>query len=137
MPDDHRYDEIINLPHHTSKTRPRMSRQNRAAQFAPFAALTGYGDAISEAARLTEAKIELSEADQSILSETLNSLEANLSAHPSVTITYFRPDERKTGGEYVRITGSIKKIRRFEHDVIMEDGTVIAFEDILEINEDA
>ena len=136
MSDEHRYDDIINLPHHTSKTRPRMLQLNRAAQFAPFAALTGYGDAIAEAARLTDSKIELSEAEQEVISENLSILQANLSSRPTVTITYFKPDAKKIGGEYVSITGIIKKILNYEQMIIMEDGTVILFDAILEINID-
>ncbi len=133
MPD--RYDDIINLPHPDPKNHPRMSRQNRAAQFAPFAALTGYGDAIEEAARLTDARIELTEAEQNALGEQIERLKARLRERPAVTITFFRPDSRKQGGEYLSVTGRIAKIRDFEQNILMEDGKVIGFEDILEIEE--
>ena len=112
-----------------------MSRLNRAAQFAPFAALTGYDDAIEEAARLTDGKIELSEAEQASLDLKLNLLKSRLPLKPRVTITYFRPDERKQGGVYVAISGTVTKIREHEGKLIMDDGLRIAFDDILEITD--
>lgn len=136
MPDENRYDDIINLPHHTSTTRPRMSRRNRAAQFAPFAALTGYDDAITEAARLTEEKIELSEEERLTLNEKLRFLKAHLSDHPTVTVTCFHPDEKKQGGEYIRKTGSIKRFQENERMVIMDTGEAISFDNILEVEGD-
>ena len=134
MPDANRYDDIINLPHHTSATRPRMSRQSRAAQFAPFAALTGYDDAIEEAARLTDERIELTEAEQLALSGQISRLKERLSECPTVEITFFRPDEKKAGGEYVRVSAIVSKIRDFEQALVLDDGREIAFSDILEID---
>lgn len=133
MPDENRYDDIIGLPHHVSRAHPPMTRLNRAAQFAPFAALTGYGDAIAEAARLTEARIDLTEAEQAAISERLVRLRENLAARPRVTITYFRPDERKAGGRYLTMTGVVRRVRETEREIVMEDGTAVAFEDIMEI----
>lgn len=133
MLDENRYDDIINLPHHVSPTRSRMSRINRAAQFSPFAALTGYGDAIAEAGRLTENIIELSDEEQAIIGNKLNHLKSVLPNHPMIRVTYFRPDSRKDGGEYISKTGVVRKIREYERELEMEDGTAITFGDILEI----
>ena len=126
-----KYEDIINLPHPVSKKHPRMSLYDRAAQFSPFAALTGHNAAIIETARLTEKKIRQSEDAISILNEKLHIITENLGAE--VTITYFLPDDRKEGGAYVIHTGAVKKIDRYENSVVMTDGTVIPVEDISEI----
>lgn len=126
-----KYEDIINLPHPVSKKHPRMSLYDRAAQFSPFAALTGHNAAIIETARLTEKKIRQSEDAISILNEKLHIITENLGAE--VTITYFLPDDRKEGGAYVRYTGAVKKIDRYVNSVVMTDGTVIPVEDISEI----
>ena len=133
MPDEHRYDDMLDLPHFTSPDHPRMSMINRAAQFTPFAALTGYGDAINEAARLTDDKLDLSEDNRLEIGDKLNYLKSCLDARPEVSITYFQPDSKKQGGKYITTTGAIRRIREFEHEVVMENGTMIAFGDILEI----
>lgn len=93
--DPHRYDDIIHLPHHQSQVHPHMSLSDRAAQFSPFAALTGYDDAVQETARLTESRIELDENARVLLDERLRLLQINLEEHPFVTFTYFIPDSRK------------------------------------------
>lgn len=129
--DTHRYDDIINLPHPTSANHPRMSLYDRAAQFSPFAALTGHDAAIKETARLTEQKIELSEDTISRLNEKLQIVADNLETE--VTITYFVPDERKSGGAYVSYTGIVRRIDDYEHTLIMTDKTVIPIEQISEI----
>lgn len=134
MLDENRYDDIINLPHHVSPTRSRMSRLNRAAQFSPFAALTGYGDAITEAARLTKYKVDLSEDDRAKINDKLNLIKSLLPDRPSIVIAFFRPDEKKAGGEYISLSGIVKKIRVYERELLMEDGTVIPFDDIMEID---
>lgn len=126
-----KYEDIINLPHPVSKKHPRMSLYDRAAQFSPFAALTGHNAAIIETARLTEKKIRQSEDAISILNEKLHIITENPGAE--VTITYFLPDDRKEGGAYVIHTGAVKKIDRYENAVVMTDGTVIPVEDISEI----
>ena len=111
--DPRRYDDIIDLPHHVSRTHPPMPLLNRAAQFAPFAALTGYGDAIAEAARLTEDQQELSEADRLALGEKLALLRDSLASSPTVTLTYFQPDERKAGGgRRAGAAGHVHRLRR-------------------------
>ena len=102
---------MINLPHPVSKVHPQMPIAERAAQFSPFAALTGYGDAVKETARLTDAKIELDEDAKEILDEKLKQIREQIEEHPEIEITYFQPDERKKGGSYITITGiSIKDI---------------------------
>lgn len=95
------YDDIINLPHHTSVSRPHMSAHDRAAQFSPFAALTGYGSAIAETARLTDARVELDEYTKADLNEKLCIMQERIAQQPEVSITYFQPDKVKTGGAYI------------------------------------
>ena len=105
----HKYDDIINLPHHVSKKHPQMSLHDRAAQFSPFAALTGHKAAINETARLTDEKQILSEDVIAKLNEQLNLIKENIGTNPIVTITYFVPDDRKSGGAYISNTGVVKK----------------------------
>ena len=128
-----KYDDIINLPHHQSKVRPHMSVSDRAAQFAPFAALTGYGDAIRETERLTDKKIELSESQIAELDLRLGELLARIDEKPKVTITYFIADERKAGGRYVTCSGELCKFDEYNRVLFLGDGTKIALEDIIEI----
>ena len=105
-----RYDDIISLPHHQSKTRPHMPLIDRAAQFSPFAALTGYDDAVKETARQTERKAELSEEMQACLQEKLQILQAQIPTKPEAILTYFEADEKKAGGTYRTVRGEIKRI---------------------------
>lgn len=128
------YDDIINLPHHQSATHPHMTAYDRAAQFSPFAALTGYEDAVIETARLTDKKVELDEYDKAALNERLNMIQDTLDEQPEVSITYFLPDKKKSGGAYVTVTGGVKKIDEYEHIVVMLDATKIPIDDIAEIN---
>ena len=128
-----KYDEIMGLPHHVSKTRPQMPMTDRAAQFAPFAALTGYDSAIKETGRLTDEKIELGEESLTALNARYQMLMDVLAEGPEVRITYFKPDERKAGGAYVTITGAIRKIDDFEQIIIMQDGTRIPMGDVLSL----
>ena len=127
------YNDIINNPHHTSKTRKRMSQTNRAAQFAPFAALTGYDAAIGEAARLTETKIELDDKTKEILNMKLNFLKDHIKDRPYVTITYFVPDTKKDGCAYVDYSGKIRVIDETQQTIIFTDRTTINIEMILDI----
>ena len=113
--DEHRYDDIIHLPHPTSAKYPRMSMMDRAAQFSPFAALTGYEAAIRETARVTEPKIELDEYEKEVLNERLQMLQETMTQHPTISLTYFLPDERKDGGSYVSLTGAVKHIDNDKH----------------------
>ena len=129
-----KYDEIMGLPHHVSKTRPQMPMSDRAAQFAPFAALTGYDAAIKETGRLTDERIELDVEALSALDMKYQLLMEALDEAPEVTITYFRPDERKAGGKYVSAVGTVKKIDDFERRITMRDGTRIPMDDVLSID---
>ena len=129
-----KYNEIMGLPHHVSKTRPQMPMSDRAAQFAPFAALTGYDAAIKETGRLTDERIELDVEALSALDMKYQLLMEALDEAPEVTITYFQPDERKTGGKYVSAVGAVKKIDDFERRITMRDGTRIPTDDVLSID---
>ena len=124
------YADIIHLPHHISQNHPQMSMHDRAAQFAPFAALTGYEAAAGETARLTAERRELDEQEAQELNRSLASLIARLPERPEVTVEYFIPDERKSGGAYVTVTGRVRHISVPEKTLVMEDGTVIAIDDI-------
>ena len=128
-----RYDEIINLPHHVSPTRRRMSMHDRAAQFAPFSALVGYDDAVAETARLTEKRPELDEQEQQIINERLAYIAEHINGHPEVCIRYFVPDGRKTGGATVEISGVAKKIYAEKGTIIMEEGDIIQLNRIIDI----
>ena len=128
------YDDIINLPRPISKTHPPMSAMDRAAQFSPFAALTGYDAAIKETARLTDEKIELDEYAKDALNERLQILAERIKDHPEIAITYFQPDAKKNGGAYVTAIGAVKKIDEYERFVVMTDGTGIFIEDIIRID---
>ena len=128
-----KYNDIINLPHHTSKTRKPMSLYNRAAQFAPFAALTGYADSIKETARLTEQRIELSDEFKNILNQKLQILNKNINSHPKVTITYFELDNKKSGGVYKTISGNIKRIDEYNKKLIFLDKNELRFNEIHDI----
>ena len=130
---NNRYNEIINLPHHVSKTRPQMPMSDRAAQFAPFAALTGYDSAIKETGRLTDEKIEMDEEALNILNMKFQILVDSLDDEPEVTFTYFKPDERKAGGAYIEVTGTVKKVDDFERLIVMQNGMKIPMDDILNI----
>jgi len=132
----HKYDDIINLPHHVSKKHPQMLLRDRAAQFSPFAALTGHKAAINETARLTDEKQILSEDVIAKLNEQLNLIKENIGTNLIVTITYFVPDDRKSGGAYISNTGVVKKINEYNHTVILTDNTVIPIEQISEMQSD-
>lgn len=129
-----KYEDILNLPHHVSKTRPQMPMSDRAAQFAPFAALTGYDSAIKETGRLTDEKIEIDEEALTALNMRYQLLIDALDEEPEVEITYFKPDERKAGGEYVTATGAVIKVDDFERLITMRDGTRIPMDNVLSID---
>lgn len=129
----HPYDDIINLPHHVSERHPQMSMYNRAAQFAPFAALTGHDSAITEAARLTDAKQELSESEAEVLNRKLAYLQS-LDEKPAISVTYFVPDDKKEGGSYHTATGIIKSVEPDKGILRLEDGTGISICYIREID---
>ena len=129
-----KYNTIMNLQHHVSKTRPQMPMSDRAAQFAPFAALTGYDSAIKETGRLTAERIELDEEALTALDMKYQLLMDALNEAPKVTITYFQPDERKAGGKYITATGAVKKVDDFERRITMQDGAKIPMDDVLSID---
>ena len=128
-----RYGDIIGLPHHRSKKRPHMPVQERAAQFSPFAALTGYESAESEAARLTEDMAELSEDQKEMLDEQFGRIRERLKEHPQVTVIYFEPDKKKAGGRYVEKSGRIRRIGGCGERMIFEDGTEVELSRITDI----
>ena len=130
---NNRYDEIMELPHHVSTTRPQMPLSDRAAQFAPFAALTGYDSAIKETGRLTDERIELDEEALAALDRKYQLLIEALDDAPEVTITYFQPDERKAGGQYVSATGTVKKVDTFGRRILLQDGTRIPLDSVYDL----
>ena len=127
-----KYEDIIHLSRPVSTKHPPMSRENRAAQFSPFAALTGFEGAIKETARVTGEKIELDETQKNRLDEKLKVL---LWKKTPALFTYFQKDEQKEGGVYVTVSGIVKKTDAYTHKIVLEDGTGICVEDILEIEE--
>lgn len=127
------YDDIIQLLHHVSLTRPQMSMHDRAAQFSPFAALTGYDAAVKETARLTDKKIMLDEEALTFLNRKYQILVDRLDERSEVIITYFKPDAKKSGGAYVEIAGAVKKVDDFERIIVMMDGTKLPMDDVLDI----
>ena len=131
-----KYKDIINLPHKQSSKRPHMSLLDRAAQFAPFAALVGYDDAIKETGRLTDERIEMSEEKLAVLNARYQILADNLHKEQEVTITYFVPDIYKTGGSYITTTGVVKKLDTYERLITMVDGTRILMDDVLTLDGD-
>lgn len=127
------YDDIIHLPHHVSDKHPRMPVADRAAQFQPFRALSGYEDAVTETARLTEDWIDQDEGVKGTLNRKLRIVAEHLADQPEITVTCFQPDKRKAGGSYVTITGYVKKLDSFERVMIMRDGERIPIDSIYEI----
>lgn len=130
------YDDIINLPHHVSATRPQMSMIDRAAQFSPFAALTGYDAAIKETGRLTDEKIEIDEDTKASLDMKQAHLMEIIDEQPEISITYFLPDTKKSGGAYVTVTGNLKRFDEYERLLILTNGKKIPMDDIADIESD-
>lgn len=126
-----RYDDIIDLPHPVSQRHPQMPLADRAAQFSPFAALTGLDAALQETARLTDQRITLDEYEQAELDKTLQALREAAPQHPAVQITYFQPDARKAGGQYVTSVGHVKRIAEYEQQLILTEGTSIPLTEII------
>ena len=129
-----KYNDIINLPHYRSKKRQLMSIHDRAAQFSPFAALTGHDEAVKETARLTDKKIELDETTKTILNEKFNFIMEHIYDQPEITVTYFVPDDLKDGGMYVDFVGKVKKYDYLNRVLYFTDNTEIRVDDILEID---
>lgn len=127
------YSDIINLSRPVSK-RPRMSLEQRSAQFAPFAALTGYEGQVKETARLTNKKIEINEELKEILNKKIQLIQEKIKEQPQIEITYFIPDSQKDGGKYETVTNSVKKIDTYKGEIILIDGTTIAIDEIIDIN---
>ena len=130
------YEDMLELSHPVSKTHPQMARRDRAAQFAPFAALTGYEEAVREAARFTEEKMILDEDSKEQLDWKLRRLQEKVKEKPAITVTYFMKDEKKKGGKYVTVTGVLKKIDSYTHQFVLESGEEIPVEDIVSLNLD-
>ena len=130
------YEDIINLPHHTSKKHPRMSLEARSAQFAPFAALTGYDEVLIETARLTNERIEIDETIKVIIDSKLQIIKEHIKEMPLITFMYFVPDLKKDGGKYVTVTGNVKKIDEYRNGIVLENKTEIPIDEIIDINGD-
>ena len=131
---DHKYDDMLHLPHHVSKTRRRMSRLERAAQFSPFAALTGYDATIQEAGRRTDSRAALTESSKEQLDEKLRGILEEIDRQPEITGTYFEPDLRKEGGAYVRFTGHVKKIDSHTRAILLTNGMEIPLTEIFDLD---
>ncbi len=130
MPDS-KYDAILHLPHHVSEKHPPIPMEERAAQFSPYAALTGFGAVINETRRLTDPRQILSEETLAQLNRQHQLLLEHLPERPEITVTYFQPDGRKEGGAYLTLTGRVKKVDTYELRLVLEDGNVIAMENIM------
>ena len=132
----HKYDDMIGLGHHISKTHPPMARIKRAAQFASFDALTGFGAAIQEAGRETEEKLELSEDMIDMIDARPAVVQQHIKEQPNIAVTYFLPDDKKSGGRYVTVSGNVRMLDGIEHAIIMADRTKIPIEDVRYIEGD-
>ena len=131
MPDNsHRYDHIIHLPHPEPTVKPRMAMEKRAAQFAPFAALTGYDESVLEEARLTEEKYELSEDMIDMINARLAVIQCHIKEQPNISVTYFVPDNKKTGGRYTTVSGNVTTLDGLKHQIVLADGTSIPIDDV-------
>ena len=128
------YDDIIDLPHHVSQKHPQMPMEKRAAQFSPFAAVSGHDEAIHETARLTDEQLDLSEDETAVIDEKLQWLRVHIKEQPEITITYFQPDEKKNGGTYVTVTGTAKKVDEFGRVLILQDGTAIPMKGMISLH---
>jgi len=130
------YEDIINMQRHISKKYPPMSLEARSAQFAPFAALTGYDDMVEETGRLTDERIEIDEEIKMILDKKIQIIKDKLSLKPTISFTYFIKDLKKEGGEYKTISGNVRKIDEYRQLIILEDKTEIPIEEIIDISGD-
>ena len=127
------YDDMIDLPHPSSKKHPRISIRDRAAVFSPFAALSGHGAAIVETARLTDRRMELDEDTKEELDQKQAVLMEHIEEQPEVTVTWFQPDERKEGGAYLTVTGRLKKLDKIRRVLVLTDGTKILLANVVEL----
>lgn len=133
MKNIHDYDDIISLPRHVSLNRRHMSNGERAAQFSPFAALTGYDDAIRETARLTDQRTVLSESELAVLNEKFSFLAGHIEERPEVTVTFFVKDEKKDGGRYETRTGRLRRLDPLQRILVFADRSALAIDDIYDI----
>ena len=129
------YDDIINMPHKVSSSHKQMSLYNRAAQFAPFAALTGYEEAITETKRQTSKKIELTEEEKSIINNKLIEIENYFNSNKCFNIKYFVKDKLKDGGSYYEVTGCVKRIDTYNNLIILTNNIKIPINDIISISD--
>lgn len=129
----YKYQDIIHLPRHISNTHAHMPVEDRAAQFAPFAALTGHHEAVKETARLTDKRMELDEYCKEVINEKLQEIRERVETKPEVSVTYFVPDIKKEGGAYVTVAGYVKKVDEYGRTLYLEDGTKILIDEIIEI----
>lgn len=136
MADNFPYEDIVNLPPHISKKHPQPSMMDRAARFAPFAAITGYEEMVLEEARVTEEQIHLDEDAVALICEKINMIQEFIDEEPEVRITYFEPDKKKSGGAYITITGTPKRVDEYEQLLIMTDGKKIKFDSIYRLESD-
>lgn len=127
---DHRYDDIIHRQHPSFPQHPRMSAMDRAAQFSPFAALTGYDAAVKETARVTESRAELTESAKAELSNRLQMLLENITEQPQITVTWYVPDARKAGGAYHTVSGMVKKLDLYRRVLVLQDEQEIPIDDL-------
>ncbi len=132
--DPHRYDDMLDMPRRESPVRPRMSAEARAAQFSPFAALTGFEDAIDETARVTMRQVELGEAERAELDHKLRVVRDRLDERPVLSITFFVPDPRKAGGRYDTVTGPVRRLSEEAYTLELEGGRVFDIDDIIDIH---
>lgn len=130
---DKKYEDIIHLSRPVSTRHLPMSGYDRAAQFAPFAALTGYDDVIAETARLTDGEIFLDVGAEAELDAKLREIRENIHLRPQITVTYFRPDSRKSGGAYVTVSGRVKKIDEYAQTLVLTDNTAVGIQRICKI----
>ena len=130
------YEDIINLPHHVSPKRSPMSMQDRAAQFSPFAALTGFEDAIVETGRITDTKIELGDELRELLDRKQHRLQNVIADRPEITVIYFVPDEKKVGGPYISVSGRLKQVDEYARELVFTDGKKIPLDDVADIQSD-
>jgi hypothetical protein len=127
------YDDMIYLPHHVSTAHPQMPRPDRAVQFSPFAALTGYDAAITETGRLTDERIELTEDEKEQIRQRLQVLQEHLSERPEITLTYFAPDGKKSGGAYKSVTGAVKRIDEYGRVIVLHSGGRVSLDEVSQI----
>ena len=129
-----KYDDIINLPHYESKTRKRMSLEARSAQFAPFAALTGYDDKVKETARRTDKRIELSDEEYNIINTKLQIIKEHIKEQPEINFVIFVKDKLKDGGKYEEVNGKVRVIDEVNDEIILVDKRKILLKNIYDIN---